>query len=337
MKKSLFVLLVYSTLLTLSELAYRAVFHIPQLNASQIGETFVLIAAFAAAYLFAHYRISRVLIFAFFAASMIINNIHYTVYQSWITGINYWLMFKEITEVGTAGASMLSLVWLPVLWALAESALFFSLGRFRRKTHRLADFVFFAAMALIAVRSFKTTQEHGISPKPTYSRIKANYFSFGYFAGRILPYQIFHLSKVPVYSHPAPAKTASADSPQNIILVMGESESAAHLKMFGYERDTSPFIGSLKNQPSAIVLPAYSAGMMTAVSLPSFFNAIAHANGFEQISSGKTNMFRLAKEQGYQTYFYSAQASNEMAIFNLIGQRWIDHLVQPTQMGYSGS
>ena len=26
-----------------------------------------------------------------------------------------------------------------------------------------------------------------------------------------------------------------------------------------------------------------------------------------------------------------------MAIFNLIGQRWIDHLVQPTQMGYSGS
>ena len=45
MKKSLFVLLVYSTLLTLSELAYRAIFHIPQLNASQIGETFALIAA----------------------------------------------------------------------------------------------------------------------------------------------------------------------------------------------------------------------------------------------------------------------------------------------------
>ena len=115
MKKSLFVLLVYSTLLTLSELAYRAVFHIPQLNASQIGETFALIAAFAAAYLFAQYRISRVLIFAFFAASMIINNIHYTVYQSWITGINYWLMFKEVTEVSNAGASMLQLVWLPAL------------------------------------------------------------------------------------------------------------------------------------------------------------------------------------------------------------------------------
>jgi len=96
-------------------------------------------------------------------------------------------------------------VWLPALWGLAESALFFSLSKFRRQTHRAADWVFFLAIALIIGRSFKTTQEHGISPKPTYSRIKATYFSFGYFAGRILPYQIFHLSKVPVYSHPAPA------------------------------------------------------------------------------------------------------------------------------------
>ena len=337
MKKSLLVLLVYSTLLTLSELAYRAVFHIPQLNVRQAAEAFALIAVVAALYLFARHRVSRVAIFIFFAASMIANNVHYAVYQSWITGINYWLMFKEITEVGNAGASMLQLVWLPALWGLVESALFLSLSKFRRQTHRAADWVFFLAIALIVGRSFKTTQEHGISPKPTYSRIKANYFSFGYFVGRILPYQAFHLSKVPVYRHAAPAKTSSENSPQNIILIMGESESASHLKIFGYARDTSPFIGSLKNHPDAIVMPVYSAGMMTAISLPSFFNAIPHANGFEQISSGDTNLFRLAKEQGYQTYFYSAQASNEMAIFNLIGKRWIDHLIQPTNMGYDGS
>ncbi|SUA20769.1 sulfatase [Neisseria gonorrhoeae] len=38
-------------------------------------------------------------------------------------------------------------------------------------------------MLMIFVRSFDTKQEHGISPKPTYSRIKANYFSFGYLSG----------------------------------------------------------------------------------------------------------------------------------------------------------
>lgn len=52
MKKSIFILFVYSALLTLSEYVYRILFHIPQLNISQIIETFALISAFAAAYLY---------------------------------------------------------------------------------------------------------------------------------------------------------------------------------------------------------------------------------------------------------------------------------------------
>lgn len=87
-------------------------------------------------------------------------------------------------------------------------------------------------MLMIFVRSFDTKQEHGISPKPTYSRIKANYFSFGYFVGRVLPYQLFDLSKIPVFKQPAPSKIGQG-SIQNIVLIMGESESAAHLKLFG--------------------------------------------------------------------------------------------------------
>ncbi|MGN6992520.1 sulfatase-like hydrolase/transferase, partial [Neisseria sp. P0009.S003] len=71
-----------------------------------------------------------------------------------------------------------------------------------------------------------------------------------------------------------------------------------------------------------IVKQSYSAALMTAVSLPSFFNEIPNAKGYEQISSGDTNMFRLAIEQGYETYFYSAQAEYEMAILNLIGKKW---------------
>ncbi|MCP6134500.1 hypothetical protein NL393_35515, partial [Klebsiella pneumoniae] len=86
------------------------------------------------------------------------------------------------------------------------------------KTHFAADILFIAAMLLIFGRSFSTTQEHGISPKPTYSRVKANYFSFGYFVGRVLPYQLFDLSKTPVFKQPAPSKTGQG-SIQNIVLI----------------------------------------------------------------------------------------------------------------------
>lgn len=310
MKKSLFVLFLYSSLLTASEIAYRFVFGIETLPAAKMAETFALTFMIAALYLFARYKATRLLIAVFFAFSMIANNVHYAVYQSWMTGINYWLMLKEVTEVGSAGASMLDKLWLPALWGVAEVVLFCSLAKFRRKTHFSADILFAFLMLMIFVRSFDTKQEHGISPKPTYSRIKANYFSFGYFVGRVLPYQLFDLSKIPVFKQPAPSKIGQG-SIQNIVLIMGESESAAHLKLFGYGRETSPFLTRLSQADfKPIVKQSYSAGFMTAVSLPSFFNVIPHANGLEQISGGDTNMFRLAKEQGYemiQTVFEQLQ------------------------------
>lgn len=291
MKKSLFVLFLYSSLLTASEIAYRFVFGIETLPAAKMAETFALTFVIAALYLFARYKATRLLIAVFFAFSIIANGV-------------------------------------------AEVVLFCSLAKFRRKTHFSADILFAFLMLMIFVRSFDTKQEHGISPKPTYSRIKANYFSFGYFVGRVLPYQLFDLSKIPVFKQPAPSKIGQG-SIQNIVLIMGESESAAHLKLFGYGRETSPFLTRLSQADfKPIVKQSYSAGFMTAVSLPSFFNVIPHANGLEQISGGDTNMFRLAKEQGYETYFYSAQAENQMAILNLIGKKWIDHLIQPTQLGY---
>ncbi|MCI4019268.1 hypothetical protein MM707_31900, partial [Klebsiella pneumoniae] len=159
MKKSLFVLFLYSSLLTASEIAYRFVFGIETLPAAKMAETFALTFVIAALYLFARYKTSRLLIALFFAFSIIANNVHYAVYQSWMTGINYWLMLKEVTEVGSAGASMLDKLWLPALWGVAEVVLFCSLAKFRHKTHFSADILFAFLMLMIFVRSFDTKQE----------------------------------------------------------------------------------------------------------------------------------------------------------------------------------
>lgn len=55
MKKSLFVLFLYSSLLTASEIAYRFVFGIETLPAAKMAETFALTFMIAALYLFARY------------------------------------------------------------------------------------------------------------------------------------------------------------------------------------------------------------------------------------------------------------------------------------------
>lgn len=56
MKKSLFVLFLYSSLLTASEIAYRFVFGIETLPAAKMAETFALTFVIAALYLFARYK-----------------------------------------------------------------------------------------------------------------------------------------------------------------------------------------------------------------------------------------------------------------------------------------
>ena len=55
----------------------------------------------------------------------------------------------------------------------------------------------------------------------------------------------------------------------------------------------------------------------------------------EQIISGRTNLFNLAKQQGYKTRFYSAQPENQMMIISIMGKTWIDDLMFPTSLGYS--
>ena len=90
---------------------------------------------------------------------------------------------------------------------------------------------------------------------------------------------------------------------KNIILIMGESASASHFSVFGYDRNTSPFLNLLKNEKGAIVGKTYSGGLFTAISLPMFFNSIPYPNRMQQIAKGDTNLFNLAKNQGFQTFF----------------------------------
>ena len=80
---------------------------------------------------------------------------------------------------------------------------------------------------------------------------------------------------------------------------------------------------------------AYCGGLSTAISLPTLFSAVPRPNGMEQIISGRTNLFNLAKQQGYKTRFYSAQPENQMMIISVMGKIWIDDLMFPTSLGYS--
>ncbi len=324
---------IYSAILLVSEILYRIVFDIIPLY--RIFESFIVLFAVLALFLFSKYKITRFCIASFFALSIIVNNVHHEVYSNWINGINYFLMLKEWWEVLYSGVPMFGKIAGGLFWGIAEVVFFVSISRFRKKTFVGIDILFACVMIYIFIRSFYTRQELGVTSNPGYSRVKSNFFAFGYFIGRTTPYELFHLSKVPVYEAPAP-KISGEPKVKNIIFIVGESAKAENCSVFGYTKHkTTPFLEQLyKEYPTTTMKVAYSAGMQTSVSLPMLFNAIPYPNGMQQIMSGRTNLFRLAKEQGFSTYFYSAQPENQMMIISLMGKTWIDDLRFPTSFGY---
>ncbi|HFC8543031.1 phosphoethanolamine transferase [Neisseria weaveri] len=333
MKKDIFWVAIYTLLLLVSEMAYRFVFNVPEL--SRPWEAAAIIAVFLVLFYCAKYRLTRFFIALFFGLSTVVNNVHYAVYESWINSTNYLLAVTEITEVAGAGMAMLDKVVPVVLWGVAETLLFISIGRFRRKTGILADGVFAVFFIYMFIRAFTTSNDIGLTPRTNYSRLKSNAFAFSSFIGRTLPYELLELSDLSNYSHPTP-QVVSAPKFKNIIFIVGESFSAKHVHHFGYPRESTPFLDSFaQNYPDAVLKPAYAAGLGTAISLPALFNAVPYPNGLTHIVKGDTNLFKLAQQQGFKTSFHSSQPEWEMEILGLMGKKWIDEVTFPTQAGMS--
>lgn len=336
--KLILLLTAASIILVGSECLHRWYFNISPLG--RPWEEFLYLLIFTSCLCFSRWKFTKICVAFFLFLCLIVNPVHFEVYQSWINGINYYLALAEWSEVAHTGLSMIPKLIPTVLWGMFDLIIIALLYKYSLKIRPeesrrpFFDLLFFGLIALVSVRSFDTRQEHGISPKTSYGKVKSNYFSFGYFLGRTLPYKVFHLSKITDYRTSEP-KRLTDPKVEHIIFIVGESESAAHIKSFGYDRNTTPFFETVRGQDNFVVRPVHSAAFMTAVALPTLFNAIAHPNGMAQIMHGTTNLFRLAKDQGFHTYWFTAQARNEMNILNLIGGKWIDKITFPEAFGFS--
>lgn len=330
--REILTLLVYSVILLFSEVLCRWTLGFDACQKPL--EEWLFIFLVVGLYAYSRWLATKVLIIIFFFLATACNNIHFYIYEGWLNGVNMYLALGETNEILRVGGSMVLELIVPVLWGICECLFLMTISKFIVVTKYAADIIWLCLVVFISGRSFSTHQEHGIFCKPGYGRVKASYFATGYFLGHMLPYKLLNLSNMPIYQHDVPVKISNP-AVRNIVFIMGESESASHVDVFGYERNTSPFMKKLSERQDGIVKKCYSAGFMTAVSVPTIFNVVPWPNGQQHINKGNTNLLRLAKEQGFETFYFSAHAKNDMNIIQPIGKRWIDNLTFPTDFGYS--
>ncbi len=112
---------------------------------------------------------------------------------------------------------------------------------------------------------------------------------------------------------------------------MGESLNRNFMSLYNYKIKTTPFLDSLKNDKNFIYKKAIASGVVTDVAVPSFFNIIKRPDGVPQIISTNTCLFKMAKNNGFSTCFYSSQAQDQLAqLKSYLCTNWIDNYLDGT-------
>jgi glucan phosphoethanolaminetransferase (alkaline phosphatase superfamily) len=237
-----------------------------------------------------------------------------------------FLFFAESNEVFGTVFQDFSLFFIPCVFSLIP--LVINSVAFRKiqklKTVPYLHFLFLFYLIYNPVRTFVTGNTWGRQPS-TQEFLGMNvYLSTSYFLGKILPAK---LSSTKVHEKSIIKLTPDFKNTfkGNIIFVLGESQTANHLSLFGYKRKTTPYLDSMKNDKNFVFKRAISGGVSTDVSVAFLLNNTFGKYGIADIVSGKHCLFNLAKKSGFKTRFYSSQSQQQLRyVTNSICPKFID-------------
>ncbi len=259
-------------------------------------------------------------IFASMVFLLFLQLIHYSYFGATISPVEISLFFTHTRETLEIFSKMTEIIWVPLLiCASAFFIVFFCCKKFEdRHRWRYAWILLSLCFLLPSIRLVHSMVHHKVGRAARTSlgdRVNDNDDLWVatqklilFYVIYTLPHQLFlnNLLMQPIQP-PLSMKLSHPDI--NIILVMGESLTSAHMSSYGYQRPTDPFLASLKLKPNVSFKLGISAGVATDVSLPMFFNMAPRADSSQQIYSKNRNLFKMAEQNGFETYFISAQDS----------------------------
>ncbi|WP_295005580.1 phosphoethanolamine transferase [Sulfurimonas sp.] len=255
-------------------------------------------------------------LFTFILIFMFMQFLHFNYYGTWIFPLEYLLLFTKFTETLDTFSTVLEITVIPILIMLPTSLIvFFLLKKLnnQRVTLKYLSFVMILFLLFIPLRVYvKKESKKGARPNIEVSAIVNGVETMGYFLGRIAPQKLFgtgNLSKNIVKTPTIIEKTPDI----NIVVIMGESLTHSKMSLFGEQDITTPNLDKLSTDKNFFKQIAFTSGIVTDVALPSFFNILYEPDSTEQIISTNTCLFKMAKDNGFETYFYSSQSQIGLA------------------------
>ena len=254
--------------------------------------------------------------------------VHFNYYGSWIFPMEYLLFFTEFDEVVKTFETVLYMSYFPLfittILAILIRLIIKNLSDERLKIPFLS-YILIGYLVFLPIKVYVKDSRRGSRPDVERNVIRNTLWTSAYLMGNILPRKFFGDDKL----IQAVVKTPPVDEKNpdvNVVMIMGESLTLKYVSLYDYNITTTPYLESLKNDENFLYKKAISAGLMTAVSLPSFFNMIYRADSMPQILSTNTCLFKMASNNGFETHFYSAQSRVGLsALKSYMCNRWINN------------
>ena len=274
----------------------------------------------------------RRMVFGFFLLSswMVFSEmVHLNIYNSLLSPFTYYVLFGELGEIAIATGEYWHFALIPFCyftglivssWAMTK---WFQQRRLRIKYFSL--FIVFLFL-FVPVRSYFTKDKFGTRADSHASLFYNSYSTLSYFFSHIIPLKVFAKNRPAVSGIHIETPQIHRSKPDvNLVLILGESLGWKYTSLFGYEQDTTPFLRSMAKDSHFIYKKAISCGVSTNVAIPTYLHMACGLNATVKIVEEKTCLFKMAKENGFNTYFFSAQAGDSLkGLINYYCPKYID-------------
>lgn len=294
-------------------------------NEAELSGKFLLGVLFFGIFLALTPRIFAFTVLGFFIFLELIQFSHLFYYNSLISSTKFPLLFDEFDEVWqTAGEAISFLYLVPFIVLIPYGLLILAFNKLEPKRFK-SKWSIIAVLLILAIIPYRVNKTYnGVNyyPDPTDHSLRNSLYAYNnYLLNIITPNKRSNITYEDYKIEPI---DNWIDNDANIILIIGESVNPKHMSLFGYERNTNPLLSSLKLDPNFSYMKAISGGVNTIVSTQILLNGIYEPNNYKAIEKTPVNLFKLAKQHNFKSFYISAQSG---ALLTNVGAEFIDHVV----------
>ncbi len=240
---------------------------------------------------------------------------HLSYYGTQILPAEIYLLFSEMREVGGTLGAELQHIFIPLTYTIIPLGLgWWANKKLEPKVQfKFIPLLFCLYFAYKPSRTYVTGNTWGRQPSTRELSGLNVYLSLSYFLGKILPHKISgHEFKGTNSSLDLVLEPKKKSDWDNVIVVLGESLTPNHMQLFGYARATTPTLQALKDHPQFKFVKSLSSGVSTDISVAFFLNLGFGSAGVKKAAQGQNCLFKLAKNNGFVTSFYSMQSEHQL-------------------------